>query len=45
MSDDSKTTGLAPYSGRKPGKPGPRDVLALLQESAACEPCLGDTSS
>ena len=29
---DRNEIGQAPYSGRKPGKPGPRDVLALLQE-------------
>ena len=26
------THGLTPYSGPKAGRPGPRDVLALIQE-------------
>jgi hypothetical protein len=29
MSDDSKTTGLTPYSGPKPGKPGPSTASAI----------------
>lgn len=45
MSDDSKTTGLTPYSGPKPGKPGPRDVLALLQRKCELRALLEEQQS